>query len=75
MSFLGQIGVWIFETLLKDLVSWLRSAYAKYQLGKANQKIADDNVAALKDAEVKGDLDAIAKAGENLLNGKSTSSK
>ena len=44
-------------------------AYDKWSLFKKEQAVEKDNLEALKKAEAEGDLDEIAKAGSDLLNG------
>jgi len=66
---LNRLGVWILESILKKMFSAFLVAYDKWSLFKKEQAVEKDNLEALKKAEAEGDLDEIAKAGSDLLNG------
>jgi len=69
LSILKPLGSWALGILTKDLVDMIKKAYEDYMSKKEADRIAKENLQKYKEAIEKGDLDAQAKAGQDILNG------
>ncbi len=63
--FLAKLFTWLLDWLLKKGLI----VYEKVKAGMKRKKANDENLVKYEEAVKSGDLDAIAKSGEDLLNG------
>lgn len=61
---------WVVKPILDWILAKIKGFWTSFILQREKQVIADHNVEKDKEALEKGDLDEIAKSGEDLLNGK-----
>lgn len=75
LPILESFGAWLVGILTTDLLTWAKSLITQWQKDKQATAVTTVDVAADAAATASGDENAIAQAGENLLNGTNTPPK